>query len=140
LPLDATFKMIYARYCNSIPISVTSTDRNSELEFTECFSFVFIKSGTIHVTQHVFHTYMSSFCVCNGQKLIKNYRFLPLSATAQGELWPPEQFSSSSFPPSFHFHFTEFIMYILQPSQLLHWCRFLFNPSIRGWLSGFWTI
>jgi hypothetical protein len=42
--------------------------------------------------------------------------------------------------PSFHLHFTEIIMHILQPSQLLRWCQFPFNPSIRGWLSGFWTI
>jgi hypothetical protein len=40
--------------------------------------------------------------------------FLPLGATAQGELWPPEQSDSillysSSFLPILHFHFMEII-------------------------------
>jgi hypothetical protein len=26
------------------------------------------------------------------------------------------------------------------PPPTICWCRFLFNPSIRGWLSAFWTI
>jgi hypothetical protein len=69
LPLEATFKMIYARYCNSVPILIASTNCNSELEFTECFSHAFIKSGTIHVTQHVLHTNMTSICVCNGLEI-----------------------------------------------------------------------
>jgi hypothetical protein len=46
--------------------------------------------------------------------------FLPLGATAEGELWPPEQsaYILHFFSPSLHFHFTEIIMYIFADVDL----------------------